>query len=248
MSGHSKWAKIKHSKGLTDAKRGKVFTRHAKLVAIAAQRGADPVMNPSLRVAIDNAKAENVPNANIDKAIRKGAGLDKDAVHYEEMMYEAFGPKGTSLFIHVITDNKNRSLAEIKSILVRNNGAMAAAGSAAWVFETKGVITIPAKGDVDELQLKIIDAGADDIKQDGDTIEVYTEAAKLTTVRDNLKNSGVEIESAKITLVPKQTVKIDDIENAEKVLRLIDAVDEHEDVADVYCNFDMDNELIEKMG
>lgn len=236
MSGHSKWAKIKHSKGLTDAKRGKVFTRHAKLVAIAAKNGADPTMNPSLRVAIDNAKADNVPSANIDKAIRKGAGLDKDAVNYEEIMYEAFGPHGTALFIHVITDNKNRSVSEIKSILTRHGGNMAAAGSASWLFERRGVLTVPVKGNVEELELKIIDSGAEDFKQDGEILEVYTDPVNLAKVRDNLKAAGVETGNAEITFVPKRTVEIADQESAEKVLGLIEVLEEHDDVTDVYCN------------
>ncbi|MBT3865261.1 YebC/PmpR family DNA-binding transcriptional regulator [Candidatus Peregrinibacteria bacterium] len=249
MSGHSKWHSIKHKKGAADAKRGKIFTKHAKLIAIVAKNGGDPEMNPSLRAAIDNAKADNVPAANIEKAVKKGAGLDKNAASYEEIYYEGFGAAGTALYIHVITDNKNRAVSDVKAILTKKGGNMGAAGSVGWMFERKGVIEIPVGGkDMDEIELAVIDAGAEDMKHEGDVLEVFTDATALARVRDALKETGVEFSTAEITYLPTQTVKIETKEDAKKVLGLIDMLEENEDVADVYCNFDMSEELLEKIG
>jgi YebC/PmpR family DNA-binding regulatory protein len=250
MSGHSKWHSIKHKKGALDAKRGKIFTKHAKLVAIAARHGADPAINPSLRAAIDSARADNVPNSNIERAIKKGSGQDKDAVNYEEIYYEGFGPAGTAVYVHVITDNKNRALADVKAILSRKGGGMGTTGSASWIFSRKGVLIIPIKpgANADDIELAIIDAGAMDIKRDGDNFEVYTDAMQLTTVKKKLLESGFEISSAEITFIPKQVVKIENLEDAQKVLNLIDSLEENDDVSDVYCNFDISQELMEKLS
>lgn len=248
MSGHSKWASIKHKKGAADAKRGKIFTKHAKLIAIAAKNGPDPDTNPALRSAIDGAKADNVPNNNIERAIKKGSGQDKDAATYEEIFYEGFGPAGTALYIQVLTDNKNRALSEVKSTLSKKGGGMGAAGTVAWMFERKGMIIVPLGDgvDPDEIELAAIDAGAADTERDVDNLEVHTGATELASVRDKLKENGVKIESADIVYVPKQTVKISTEDEARKVLGLIEMLDENEDVAEVYCNFDMDDELMEK--
>lgn len=250
MSGHSKWHSIKHKKGAIDAKRGKIFTRHAKLIAITARAGADISMNPGLRAAIDNAKYDNVPNANIEKAIKKGAGLDKDAVIYEEVYYEGFGPCNVAMYVHVLTDNKNRAVSDVKSIMSKRGGVMGGAGTVAWMFERKGVIVAALKdpSKADELQLAAIDAGASDVGCEGDTLEIYTDPAALMKVRDNLKNAGFEISSAEITFIPKQTVKLNTEEEARKVLDFIDLLEENEDVSDVYCNFEMDEDLIKKIS
>jgi YebC/PmpR family DNA-binding regulatory protein len=250
MSGHSKWASIKHKKGAADAKRGKIFTKHAKLITIAAKNGGDPDMNPGLRSAIDGAKSANVPNANIDRAIKKGSGQDKDAVTYEEIFYEGFGPAGTALYIQVLTDNKNRTLSEVKSALTKKGGGMGSAGSAAWMFERKGLIVVPLEEgvDADEVELAAIDAGASDTAREGSVLEVHTGPTDLAKVRDALKEAGIKFEEADITYIPKQTVKIDTEEKAKKVLGLIELIEENEDVAEVYCNFDMDPELMEQAG
>lgn len=249
MSGHSKWASIKHKKGAADAKRGKIFTKHAKLIAIAAKNGADPDTNPGLRAAIDGAKGDNVPNGNIDRAIKKGSGQDKDAASYEEIFYEGFGPAGTALYIQVLTDNKNRALSDVKGTLTKKGGGMGAAGSAAWMFERRGLIVVPlGEGvDADEVELEAIDAGAQDTERDGSVLEVHTDATSLAKVRDALEGAGVQIESAEITYIPKQSVKIETEDAARKVLGLIEMLEENEDVAEVYCNFDMDEELMEKV-
>lgn len=250
MSGHSKWHSIKHKKGAIDAKRGKIFTRHAKLIAIAARSGADVSMNPGLRAAIDNAKYDNVPNANIEKAIKKGAGLDKDAVIYEEIYYEGFGPCNVAMYVHVLTDNKNRAVSDVKAIMSKKGGVMGGAGTVAWMFERKGIINASLKdpSKADDMQLAAIDAGADDVNIGGDVLEIYTDPSALMKVRDNLKNAGFEINSAEITFVPKQTVKLNTEEEARKVLDFIDLLEENEDVSDVYCNFDIDEEILKKMA
>ena len=250
MSGHSKWHSIKHKKGALDAKRGKIFTRHAKLIAIAARNGGEPESNPSLRTAIDNAKADNVPNMNIDRAVKKGSGQDKDAVIYEEIFYEGKGPNGIALYIHTITDNKNRTSSDLRLILSRRGGALGATGSASWVFDQKGLIIVPVKPgiDPDEMELMFIDAGASDIKRSDDIWEVFTDFTELAKVRGNLTKAGVAFESAEVAFIPKQTVKISDKETAEKVLALIDAIDENDDVSDVYANFDIDDSIMEQLG
>jgi len=246
MSGHSKWHSIKHKKGLLDAKRGKIFTKHAKLIAIAARRGADPDTNPGLRAAIDNAKLDNVPNMNIDRAIKKGSGQDKDSNTYEEINYEAFGPAGTAFYIHVITDNKNRALSDIKAILTRKGGNMATLGSTARLFDRKGMIIVSPKEGLsdDDMELSLIDSGAQDIKKSDESFEVYVDAQDLGSVRDKLKNAGFSIEKAEITLIPFQSVEIPDSNSAKKIIELIDALDENEDVSDVYCNASIDDSLI----
>ncbi|MBT3704317.1 YebC/PmpR family DNA-binding transcriptional regulator [Candidatus Peregrinibacteria bacterium] len=248
MSGHSKWASIKHKKGAADAKRGKIFTKHAKLITIAAKNGGDPDMNPSLRSAIDGAKSANVPNMNIERAIKKGSGQDKNAVTYEEIYYEGFGPAGTALYVQVLTDNKNRTLSEVKSALTKKGGGMGAAGSVAWMFERKGLIAVPLEEgvDADEVELAAIDAGASDTVREGAALEVHTGATDLARVRDALKDAGIKIEEADITYIPKQTVKIESEEDARKVLGMIELLEENDDVAEVYCNFEMDDELMEK--
>ncbi|MFA4891527.1 MAG: YebC/PmpR family DNA-binding transcriptional regulator [Candidatus Gracilibacteria bacterium] len=249
MSGHSKWSSIKHKKGAADAKRGKIFTKHAKLIAINARHGADPGTNPGLRAAIDSAKADNVPNANIDRAVKKGSGQDKDAAVYEEIFYEGFGPAGTSLYIQALTDNKNRTSSDIKSILSRRGGGMGATGSATWIFERKGLIMVPLESgsDADNVELAAIDAGASNIIREGSHLEVHTHASELAKVGDALKGTGIAIESAAITYIPKQTVKITNEEAARKVLGAIEALEENDDIAEVYCNFDMDEELMKKV-
>jgi YebC/PmpR family DNA-binding regulatory protein len=248
MSGHSKWASIKHKKGAADAKRGKIFTKHAKLITIAAKNGGDPDMNPGLRSAIDGAKAANVPNVNIERAVKKGSGQDKNAVVYEEIFYEGFGPAGTALYIQVLTDNKNRTLSEVKSSLTKKGGGMGSAGTTAWMFERKGLIVVPLEEgvDADEVELAAIDAGASDTAREGDILEVHTGPTDLAKVRDALKEAGIKFEEADITYIPKQTVKIDTAEAARKVLGLIELIEENDDVAEVYCNFDMDDDLMEQ--
>lgn len=248
MSGHSKWHSIKHKKGAADAKRGKIFTKHAMLIAIAARRGSDPEMNPALRTAIINAKADNVPNSNIEKAIKKGSGEDKDAAVLEEIMYEGYGPEGTALLIEVITDNRNRALTNIKTTMTKNGGNLGEAGSVAWMFQKKGLIfTKIGNKDPEQAQLEVIDAGVEDLTIEDDHFEIVTDPAQLMQVRTNLEKAGFEIEKAVISYLPKDTVKIDDLEKVKKVLKLMDALDEGEDVSEIYSNFDIPEEIMEKL-
>jgi YebC/PmpR family DNA-binding regulatory protein len=249
MSGHSKWHSIKHKKGAIDAKRGKIFTKHAKLIAIAARDGGgDPSMNPTLRTAIVNAKADNLPNTNIEKAIKKGEGGDKEGMNYSEVMYEGFGPCGTALFVHVITDNKNRSVGNVKNIFAKNGGNMGEAGSVGWMFEKKGQIFTNLKNkNRDDAELEIIDSGAEDISIEGENVEVKTSFADLSTVRENLEKMGYETEKAEVSFFPKNYVKIDNLEDAKKIVKLIDALEEDDDVTNVYCNFDVPDEVMEQI-
>ena len=249
MSGHSKWHSIKHKKGAADAKRGKIFTKYAKLIAIAARDGGeDPDMNPGLRSAVAAAKNDNVPNSNIEKAIKKGAGGDKDGMTLTEAMYEGFGPAGTVFYVQVITDNKNRSSSNIKGIFTKNGGNMGESGTVGWMFERKGLIlaTAPEK-DSDEAELEAIDAGAEDISRDGNDLEITTDPLKLMQVRDNLEKSGFRIENAEISYLPKDPVKIDSDDAARKILRLADSLEDDEDVANVFSNFDIPEEIMEKV-
>ena len=248
MSGHSKWHSIKHKKGIADAKRGKIFTKHAKLIAISARAGADPEMNPSLRTAIANAKADNVPNANIEKAVKKGSGGDKNATQYFELVYEGYGPAGTAMLIEVITDNKNRALTNIKTVMMKNGGNMGEAGSVGWMFDRRGVIFANAKGkDSEGAELEIIDAGAEDFSQENDSYEIVTADTNLMNVRDKLEVSGFQIDKAELSYLPKNPLKIDSPDDARKILKLIDLLEDDEDVSGVHSNFDIPDDIMESM-
>ncbi len=248
MSGHSKWHSIKHKKGAADAKRGKIFTKHAKLITISARSGADPEMNPALRTAISNAKADNVPNANIEKAVKKGSGTDKDATQYVELMYEGHGPAGTALLVEVITDNKNRALTNVKTIMTKNGGNLGAGGSVSWMFDRKGVIFAHSKDKTsEEAELEIIDAGAEDFTREGDFYEIITGDTDLMSVRDSLEKLSFEIDKAEINYLPKTPIKIDSENDAKKILNLIDLLEDDEDVSNVYSNFDIPEEIMKKI-
>jgi YebC/PmpR family DNA-binding regulatory protein len=250
MSGHSKWHSIKHKKGAADAKRGKIFTMHAKLITIAAREGGgDPDMNPALRTAIDNAKADNVPNANIERAIKRGTGEDKEGADISEVMYEGYGPCGIALYIQAVTDNKNRTVASVKSILSKHGGNMGGAGSVAYLFHKKGLILIKAEPEKHEdIELTAIDSGAEDIKTEADSVEIYTDPKDLHNVKKKLEEAGFAIESAEITFIPENEVKIENENDARKVLKLMEALEEDDDVTNVYSNFDIPEELMEKIS
>jgi len=250
MSGHSKWHSIKHKKGALDAKRGKIFTKHAKLITISARDGGgDPEMNPGLRTAIANAKADNVPNANIEKSVAKGEGGDKDGVQLAEIFYEGFGPAGTVMYIQAITDNKNRSVANVKTTLAKNGGNLGAAGTVGWMFNRKGIIMAKlGEKDPDEAELEAIEAGAEDLENIGDTFEITTDPSLLMAVRDKLEAAGFEIEKAELTYLPKNPVKIESLDDAKKIIRLMELLEDDEDVSEIYSNFDIPEEMIEQLG
>ena len=234
---------------MTDAKRGKIFTQHAKMIALAAQQGGgDLTMNPSLRVAVDLAKADNVPNINIDRAIKKGTGELKDGMMISEVTYEGYGPGGSAILIHAITDNKNRTLGNVRVILTKHGGNMGEAGCVSWMFSKKGVIHIPLAGlKVEDVEMAVIDSGALDMKQEGETMVVTTAYDQLIHTKKFLAEKKIPMESAELENIPSVTVPIHDLEMASKLLRLMDALDEDEDVSDVSSNFDIAEEIMKKL-
>jgi YebC/PmpR family DNA-binding regulatory protein len=248
MSGHSKWASIKHKKGKLDAQRGKTFTKLIREITVAAREGGgDPEKNPRLRTAIAAAKAANMPADNIKKATQKGTG-ELPGVTYEEATYEAYGPGGVAMLIQVLTDNKNRSVAEIRHILSKQNGNMGEAGCVSWMFNKHGFIQVEAEGvDEDSLLLAALDAGATDVKQEGANFDIYTESSDLEKVRSAVEEAGVNISSAELAMLPQSTVTLQEKE-AGQMLKLMEALEDHDDVQKVYANFDIDDELIEKLA
>lgn len=246
MSGHSKWSTIKRKKGALDAKRGQLFTKLGKEIEIAARDGADPEFNFKLRMVVDKAKAANMPRENIERAIRRGAGLDKGAAQLEDIFYEGYGPHGVAIMVNVLTDNRNRAVAEIRRVLNRGGGSLGEAGCVAWLFDQKGYISLPVDGhDPDELAMLAIDAGAEDVEISDDVVEVYTKPDELAMVRDALQRAGMDIDHFQLLMRPKSTVTLDD-DAAIKTLNLIDALEELEDVQEVYSNLDISDELLAK--
>ena len=247
MSGHSKWASIKHKKAATDAKRGKLFSRFSKEITIAAKiGGGDLNMNPRLRTAVNAAKGANMPNDNIDRAIKKGTG-ELPGVVYEECVYEGYGPGGVAILIETLTDNKNRTTSEIRSILTKRNGNMASANAVAWMFTKKGYFTI--KKDVvdeDTLLTVALDAGAEDVKTEDDVFEVITEPNDFEAVNEALKSNDISTETAEITALPNSTVPLQEKE-AKQVLDLIEVIEDQDDVQNVYANFDISDEIMAKL-
>lgn len=242
MSGHSKWANIRVRKGAQDAKRGKVFTRHARLIEIAARAGGgDPVTNAALRTAIDNAKEDSVPNANIERAIKKGTGETKGEA-MQEVIYEAYGPGGTAYLIECLSDNRNRTAANVRLAIGKQGGRIAEGGSVAWMFDRKGVVVaefsggVPSSDKVEELELELIDFGAEDFSVDDGVIRVITAVPDWNKIRDFLKQNGWSILSAGLSFVPKQKVLVDDAETVRKVGDFIERIEEDDDVSEVHTN------------
>ena len=235
MAGHSKWAKIKRDKGANDAKRGAVFTRIGNQIAIAARSGADPDMNPALALAIEKAKQANMPNANIQRAIDRVT--DKDAAALEEIAYEGYGPGGVGIIIETATDNRNRTLPEVKTALVKNGGRLADAGSVAFQFTRKGVIRVAATGE--DALLTILDAGAEDANEDDGEIVVYTDQKELAKVRTAIVAADLKVTDAELQYVPNSEITVDDAETAGKVMRVMDALEDLDDVVNVHTNADI---------
>jgi YebC/PmpR family DNA-binding regulatory protein len=246
MSGHSKWSSIKHKKAKTDAVRGKVFTKLIREITVAARvGGGDAEANPRLRLAIQSAKSQNMPNDNILRAIKKGTG-DLEGVRFEEFTYEGYGPAGVALLIDVLTDNKNRTTAEVRHALTKHNGNLGESGCVAWNFETKGVVRVSkAKCDEETLLEAALEAGAEDVREEDGFFEVYSDPAMLAAVGDALKAGNIPYESAEIEKLPKTLVKIDGDE-AKKVLRLLDMLEDLDDVQRVSANFDIPDEIFQQ--
>ena len=249
MSGHSKWSTIKRKKGAEDAKRGKLFTKLSRAIIIAAREGGpDPESNAPLATAIAKARSYSMPKDNIERAIARATGGGEGSDAYEAVTYEGYGPDGVAIIVEALTDNRNRTAADVRSIFAKHNSSLGTPGSVAWQFERMGMIEIPAGGvDEDELMLAAADAGAEDVQTDGETMRVTTPAADLATVRDALEQSGYAIDSAELTMLPKNTVGMDE-DGARKLLRLIDALEDLDDVQDVYANFDIPDAVLEAVA
>jgi len=246
MSGHNKWSTIKHKKGAADAKRGKIFTKIIKEITVAAKMGGgDPDGNPRLRTAIDKAKAENMPKDNVERAIKKGVG-GLEGVNYEETTYEGYGPGGTAVLVEVMTDNRNRTVSEVRSIFTKCNGNMGEAGCVSWLFDKKGLLVFPEGTDFDKLFEAAIEAGADDVTDEGDQIEVLTEPSSFTSVKEALEAAGFKPESAEVTMIPQTMVKLEG-KQAENMLKLMDRMEDCDDVQNVYANFDIEADEMEKL-
>jgi YebC/PmpR family DNA-binding regulatory protein len=246
MSGHSKWATIKRKKAANDAKRGAVFTKLIREVTIAARNGGDPNANARLRTAIENARAQNMPNDTIEKAIQRGTG-ELPGVVYEEIVYEGYGPGGAALFIEVTTDNRNRSASEIRHVLTKHGGNLGEPNSVAWLFERKGSILVAKEGvDEESLMMSALDAGAEDILDATDAFEVVTNHETFYGVRAALEEAGYRVESANLQMVPKTNARVEG-QDAVRLLKLLDALDESDDVQHVYSNFDIDESVMEQI-
>jgi YebC/PmpR family DNA-binding regulatory protein len=240
MAGHSKWAQIKRKKAVTDAKRGQHFTKLIREITVAARNGGgDPDLNPRLRLAVDTAKAANMPSENIDRAIKKGTG-ELEGVDYQEIAYEGYGPAGVALYIETLTDNANRTVGELRYVMSRNGGSMGTAGSVAWQFERKGQVYVDAKThDEDATLMAALEAGADDMRRDGDIFIVTTELTSFNAVQEALKSAGIAVEQAELSMIAKNTVDVSG-DDARKLLKLMDALDDLDDVQKVHSNAEID--------
>lgn len=246
MAGHSKWANIQHRKGRQDKLRAKLFTRLGKELTIAAREaGGNPEFNPRLRLALDKAKAGNMPKDNIDRAIKKGTG-ELEGVEYLEITYEGYGPSGVAFVVEVVTDNKNRSASSVRSNFAKNGGNLGSDGAVSWMFHKKGMLEFSAEGmDADEFMMEALEAGAEDVKEEDGNFVVYTEFTDFSPVKEALEKAGYEPSNAEITMIPENNVEINDEDTAKKVMKLYEALEDNEDVQNVYANFEINDELME---
>jgi len=245
MSGHSKWATIKHKKAANDKARAKVFAKILRQVEVAAREGGgDPEANPTLRTMYQKARDNSIPMDTIDRAVKRGTG-DLDGVTYSEVTYEGYAPGSVAVMVEVLTDNRNRTGAEVRNIFTKNGGSTSEPGAVAWQFDRKGQILVARATDEEELMLAALDAGAEDIVDDGDSWRVMTPPSDLHAVRTGLDGAGITVESADLTMVPQATIALDTAESAKRVLRLIDALDDHDDVQAVHANFDIPDNILE---
>jgi len=249
VAGHSKWAQIKRKKGATDAKRGQLFSKLARAIIVAARDGGpDPAGNLALQNAIEKAKEASMPKENIERAIARGAGPAGDGSAYETVTYEGYGPAGVALYVEALTDNRNRTAAEVRHIFSKSDGSLAESGAVAWLFERRGIVLVDGSADEDELTLAAAEGGADDISIDASGYTVVSALENLTAVRDAIQAAGIEVQSAELTLVPTTTVELEDEADAKKVLRLMDALEENDDVQDVHANFDIPERVLEAVA
>jgi YebC/PmpR family DNA-binding regulatory protein len=248
MSGHSKWSSIKHKKGLKDARRGKLFTKLIKEITVAARMGGGDVnANPRLRTAVTTARQNSMPTDNIDRAIRRGTG-DLEGVTYEEITYEAYGPGGVAILIATLTDNRTRTVSELRNLITKHNGNLGAANSVAWMFTKRGLLTVERAGtDEDKVMEVALEAGAEDVRDSGDILEILTTPEAFESVRDALDKAGIAHASAEVTMMPQSTVAITG-KNAEQMVRLLEALEDHDDVQNVSSNMDIASEELERLS
>lgn len=249
MSGHSKWATTKHKKAAVDAKKGKVFSRHSKNIILAAKSGGgDPSTNNALALAIERAKADNMPNNNIERAVKSGTGELKDGAEIAEIMYEGYGPGGVAVLVRVITDNRNRAVANVRHLLESSGGSMGTNGAVSWMFKRKGTIEVPINGkDKDELMLQLIDLGAEDVKDNGESMLVITDPNQLHAVQKKIEEQKIQFHNPVLTYLPDNHVMITEEETAVKIIKMMEKLDDDEDVDEVFSNFDMEETLMEKV-
>ena len=246
MAGHSKWANIKHRKGAQDAKRGKVFTKIIKELTVAARiAGGDPDANPRLRTAIDKAKQANMPKDNVDRAIKKGTG-DLDGVSYEEGIFEGYGPGGVALIVEFLTDNRTRTVADVRHIFGKYGGNLGVSGSVAFLFDRKGLISFSAENDFDQVFEAALEAGAEDVKDEGDVYEVITAPADFIDVREAMTATGLQLETADVAMLPQNQIQLEG-KPAETMLKLMDALEDNDDVQNVFANFDISEDELDKI-
>jgi YebC/PmpR family DNA-binding regulatory protein len=250
VSGHSKWSSIKHKKGAADVKRGKLFSKLSRAIIVAAKEGGgDPAGNLALQNAIEKAKSYSMPKDNIDRAIAKGSGADADASAFETVIYEGFGPSGVAVIVEALTDNRNRTASDVRHTFAKNDGNLGGSGAVAWLFERRGLVLVDADGvDEDALMLAAAEGGADDVVLDGSTFAVTTGVQFLSAVREAIEAAGFTVDSAELTMVPKTTVEVSDEADAKKVLRLMDELEDNDDVQDVYANFDIPERVLEAVA
>src|ERR671937_1943147 len=250
MSGHSKWSSIKHKKGAADAKRGKLFSKLSRAIIVAAREGGpDPAANLALANAVEKARSYSMPKETIERAIARGSGADSDAQAFETVMYEGYGPSGVAVIVEALTDNRNRTASDIRHAFEKNDGNLGGSGAVTWLFERRGVVLVSADGvDEDDLMLAAAEGGADDVSLDGSTYQVVAAQEDLSTVRQAIEDAGFAVESAGLTMVPKTTVEVADEAAAKKVLRLIDQLEDSDDVQDVYANFDIPEQVLEAVA
>jgi YebC/PmpR family DNA-binding regulatory protein len=249
LAGHSKWAQIKRKKGATDAKRGQLFSKLTRAIIVASRDGGpDPAGNLALQNAIEKAREASMPKENIERAIARGSGAAGDGAAYETVTYEGYGPAGVAVYVEAVTDNRNRTAADVRSIFTKSDGSLGESGSVAWLFERRGVVLVSDDADEDELLLAAAEGGADDVEREGDSWRVTSAPEALAAVREAITAAGFTVESANLTLVPKTTVELADESAARKLIRLMDALEDNDDVQDVYANFDIPERVLEAVA
>ena len=250
MSGHSKWSSIKHKKGAADARRGQLFSKLSRAIIVAAKEGGgDPTGNLALQNAIEKARSYSMPKDNIERAIAKGSGADAEAASFETVVYEGYGPEGVAVLVEALTDNRNRTASEVRHAFTKHGGNLGTTGAVAWQFERRGVVLVHANGaDEEELVMAAAEAGADDVELDGSSFVVTSAPESLSAVRQALADAGFEVESVELAMVPKTTVAVSDESAARRIVKLVEGLEDTEDVQDVYANFDIPEEVLETVA